>query len=50
MESGVNTRPEDFIEEVPRIVKSVGVQTVLESQAVDDNMHLRSAEVGRNQV
>ena len=50
MESGVDTRPEDLIEEVPRIVESVCVRTVLESQTVDDNMHLRSAEVGRNQL
>jgi hypothetical protein len=50
MESRVHTGPEDFIEEVVGILKAVCVRAVLERQTVNDNMHLGSTEVARNQV
>src|SRR3984885_5539472 len=50
MESGIDTGPEHFVEEVTRIVKAMCVCAVLESQTVYDNMHFGSAEVVRNQV
>lgn len=48
MESCIHTGPEDFLEEVVRIIKAVGVSAVLKRQTVNDNMHLVSAKVARN--
>ena len=50
MEASVDTRPKHFFEQVVRIFKNVRVRAVRKHQAIDDDVHLRSAEVSLNQV
>ena len=45
MESSVNARPKDFFKEVAGGVERVGVYAVRERQTVNDDSHVRSAEI-----
>src|SRR5260370_14712671 len=49
VKSGIYPGLEDFVQKVSRILKRVGVDTILERYAVHDEMNIGGAEVVRNQ-
>src|ERR1700730_352882 len=50
VESSVNACPENFTEQVAGVNEGVGVNTVLEYQAIDDDADSRSSKISANKV
>src|SRR5215471_9551922 len=50
VETGIDSRPKDFGEEVVGVFEDVGMNSVGENQAVHDNAHVRGAEITFNQL
>jgi hypothetical protein len=45
----IDPRPEDFVHKVARIVKRMGVKTILKRHAIHHDMGLRRTKVARDQ-
>src|SRR5207237_8798793 len=50
MEAGVDAGPENFREQVVRILKNMGVDAIREHQAINDHVNFGSTKIALNQV